>query len=130
MRRMVARRPRVLIAIGHQDASEGSEGSENPDEEAAETPDVPDAADEGDDKDPADPDPIVCPNCGCKINPETGKALPGHEPPIGDEAKARGSLDTSDSTYTTPGSRGTAYDAAKGDDALARALGSLASLKG
>lgn len=67
---------------------------------------------------PDSEDTVTCPNCKCEFNEATMKVEKAGLPVVG----GTDSLDESDSEWPTASNRGTAGDAAKGEQALTNAL--------
>lgn len=81
-------------------------------------PDELDAEGAGSEDTPDAEDTVTCPNCKCEFNEATMKV----EKPGLPVVDATDSLDESDSEWPTASNRGTAGDAAKGEQALTNAL--------
>ena len=130
MRKMVGKRPSLMIAIGMKPKSDGlddEQGEDMPDKETGpgESHDMPMGKHE-----------VLCKVCDTTIDTETGEPVEDaknkqdaeHSNDSDDSGdnkdniKMRAPIDKGESSYPTPGKFGAAADAARGEDAISRAL--------
>lgn len=118
MRKMVGKRPSLMIAIGMKPKSDGldeEQGEDMPDKETGpgESHDMPMGKHE-----------VLCKVCDTVIDTETGEPVEDakNEKDAEDSKEMSAPIDKGESSYPTPGKFGAAADAARGEDAISRAL--------
>jgi len=118
MRKMVGKRPSLMIAIGMKPKNTASEKEESDTMSDDETSD-------GD----GSKHTVLCKVCDTTIDTETGEPVEDakNEKDAQDESKDEDDtmsapIDKGESSYPTPGKFGAAADAARGEDAISRAL--------
>ena len=123
MRKMVGKRPSLMIAIGMKPKSDGLD-----EEQGEDMPDKETGPGEGHDN-PKGKHDVLCKVCDTVIDTETGEPVENakNEKDAQDESKDEDDtmsapIDKGESSYPTPGKFGAAADAARGEDAISRAL--------
>ena len=126
-RKMVGKRPGLMIAIGVKSAKPmGHAEPESDAEEAAESPAEEQREEEtGEEKLP--PHEVLCKVCNTVIDTETGEPVEdAKNKQDAEDGKDIGApIDNGESSYPTPGKLGAAADAARGEIAISRALSML-----
>lgn len=122
-RRMMGKRPGLMVAIGIKPKSADEEqGEDMPNKETG----------SGEDMSTSKHD-VLCKVCDTVIDTETGEPVEdaknkqdaensNDSDDSNDSMKMRAPIDKGESSYPTPGKFGAAADAARGEDAISRAL--------
>lgn len=119
-RRMMGKRPGLMVAIGIKPkGADEKQGEDMPDKETG----------SGEDMSTGKHD-VLCKVCDTVIDTETGEPVEDAENQrdaeesndSDDSMKMRAPIDKGESSYPTPGKFGAAADAARGEDAISRAL--------
>lgn len=122
-RRMMGKRPGLMVAIGIKPkGADEEQGEEMPDKETG----------SGEDMSTGKHD-VLCKVCDTVIDTETGEPVEdaknqrdaedsNDSDDSDDSIKMRAPIDKGESSYPTPGKFGAAADAARGEDAISRAL--------
>jgi hypothetical protein len=115
-RRMMGKRPGLMVAIGIKPkGADEEQGEDMPDRETGpgESHDMPMGKHE-----------VLCKVCDTVIDTETGEPVEdAKNKQDAEDSKDMGApIDKGESSYPTPGKFGAAADAARGEDAISRAL--------
>ena len=115
-RRMMGKRPGLVVAIGIKPkGADEEQGEDMPDKETGpgESHDTPMGKHE-----------VLCKVCDTVIDTETGEPVEDakNEKDAEDSKETGAPIDKGESDYPTPGKFGAAADAARGEDAISRAL--------
>jgi hypothetical protein len=115
-RRMMGKRPGLMVAIGIKPkGADEEQGEDMPDRETGpgESHDMPMGKHE-----------VLCKVCDTVIDAETGEPVEdAKNKQDAEDSKDMGApIDKGESSYPTPGKFGAAADAARGEDAISRAL--------
>ena len=118
-RRMMGKRPGLVVAIGIKPkGADEEQGEDMPDKETGpgESHDMPMGKHE-----------VLCKVCDTVIDTETGEPVEdAKNKQDAEDSKDMGApIDKGESSYPTPGKFGAAADAARGEDAISRALSML-----
>jgi hypothetical protein len=111
---MMGKRPGLMVAIGIKPKSADEEqGEEMPDKETGSDENMPMGKHE-----------VLCKVCDTVIDTETGEPVEdAKNKQDAEDSKDMGApIDKGESSYPTPGKFGAAADAARGEDAISRAL--------
>lgn len=118
-RRMMGKRPGLVVAIGIKPkGADEEQGEDMPDKETGpgESHDTPMGKHE-----------VLCKVCDTVIDTETGEPVEDakNKQDAEDSKDMSAPIDKGESSYPTPGKFGAAADAARGEDAISRALSML-----